>query len=72
MTKTILGRGGFGIVILGEMGRSGKFWKRKSGTLVAVKQLQATGTKAENKKLALVCDQVTGIHIPMLDSDTHP
>ena len=48
LTRTVLGRGAFGLVFLGEMGR----------TLVAVKQLHATGTSAENKKLALVSAQV--------------
>ena len=47
LTKTTLGRGGYGVVILGKLG--------PTGTLVAVKQLYAAGMEDENKKLALVC-----------------
>ena len=52
LTQTILGRGGFGVVLLGEMGPS--IGNPKGSTLVAVKQLHATGTEEENKMLAIV------------------
>ena len=62
LTDKVLGRGGFGIVFLGTMDRSGKAEtpKQLNSMQVAVKQLQATGTNDENKKLALVCSPLMG------------